>query len=116
MLNKEKLLDLGSNIDIKKVDVGDDFVFLKEMTGTERDAYEQSLFIMNNNKPQMTMDNARAKLLVKVLCDEKGKRLFKDTDISALGTLPARIMDKLFNKAQVMNGISDEDIDELTKN
>jgi hypothetical protein len=116
MLDRQKLLNMSNEINIEKVKVKDDFVYIKEMTGTERDAYEQSLFRMNNNKPTMTMENARAKLLVKVICDKDGKRIFKDADINALGSLPAKVLDKLFSKAQSMNGISDDDIDELTKN
>lgn len=116
MLNRDAILNLGNDIKIEKVELGDDFVYLKEMTGSERDSYEQSLYNMERNKLQMAMDNARAKLLVKVICDEDGTLLFKSGDIQAVGNLPSSIADKLFSKAQEMNGLSDKDVDELTKN
>jgi len=118
MLNREDILKLADEIKVEKVDIGNNkSMYLKEMTGTERDNYEQSLMkFNNNNKVTMTMENARAKLLVIVISDEEGKRLFKDADVAAVGKLPARIIDISFNKAQRMNGITKDDIEELVKN
>jgi len=85
---------------------------LKTMTGTERDAYEASIFKQGKNDFQ----NLRSKLLARCIVDDKGKRLFKDADIDLLGTKSAMVLDRLFDKAQQMNGMRAKDAELLLKN
>ena len=59
-------------------------VYVRTMTGLERDSWEGSIVKMkprrvngrNIQEPEIIFANARAKLLAKVLCDENGKSLF----------------------------------------
>ena len=50
------------------------------------------------------------------VCDENGKRIFKDEDIPALGKKSAKALSLIFDKAQELNGLSDEDVEKLSKN
>lgn len=116
LLGREELLKLADELEIRKVKLDSGEVYLKELTGSERDAYEQSLYEIKRNKPEMRMEHARAKLLVKTICDKEGKLLFKNADIVAVGKIPAKILDKLFEVAQDMNGLAEGEIEEQVKN
>jgi hypothetical protein len=87
-------------------------VRLKMMTGTERDAYESSIF----KQGKANFANIRAKLLARCLVDDKGNRMFKDIDIEALGAKSSRVLDLLFDRAQKLNGLGIKDKEELIKN
>ena len=87
-LTKEAILE-AKDIELKEVEVPEwgGTVLLKPMTGKERDAFETSL--QNQKAGTIDTDNLRAKLASKCIVDEKGKRLFNDTEIEALGTKSA---------------------------
>lgn len=83
-------------------------VYLRCMTGAERDSYEEG-FIDSKG-------NFRAKLLVRCICDAEGHRLFNDNEAGELGEVPAHILNSLFEMAADLNGISDASAKELEKN
>ena len=91
-------------------------VRLKVMTGIERDDFEQSVFDMKGKDTKVNLKNFRAKLLVKVIVDEAGKRVFEEADIERLSLKNSKVLDKLFNKAQEINGIGQKEVQELTGN
>jgi len=91
-------------------------VRLKVMTGIERDDFEQSVFDMKGKDTKVNLKNFRAKLLVKVIVDEAGKRVFEEADIERLSLKNSKVLDKLFNKAQEINGIGQKEVTELTGN
>lgn len=96
-------------------------VIVRGLTGADRDAYEASL---NQMRPKpdgtrelvLVRDNARAKLLVKCLIDENGNRLFKETDAPALGKKSGAVLDRLYDVATDLSGMSDEAQKELEGN
>ena len=69
LLAKEKL-------EVTKVDLGDgNYVFVRQMTGRERDRFEQSLIKENKNAEggyEKTLEDFRAKLAVCTVSDEDG--------------------------------------------
>lgn len=87
-------------------------LFVKNMTGTERDSFETA--IMKDGKVNTEM--FRAKLVVRTLVDAEGKRVFTDEQTAALSAKSAAEIDKVFTVAQKLNGLSPTDVDELTKN
>ena len=91
-------------------------VRLKVMTGIERDDFEQSVFDMKGKDTKVNLKNFRAKLLVKVIVDETGKRVFEEADIERLALKNSKVLDRLFNKAQEINGIGQKEVAELTGN
>jgi hypothetical protein len=87
-------------------------VHVQTMTGTARDAFEQSC--MKDGK--RCIDNVRAKLLVNTLVDENGKAIFTQADVEALGAKSSKALDRLVVVAQRLNGVTDADVKELAKN
>lgn len=89
-------------------------VIVRTMTGSERDAYESS--IMNGPSGEKDFTNIRAKLCSKVLVDESGNLLFADADIISIGKKSAKALDRIFDVAVRLNGLSRKDIKDLEKN
>ena len=107
-----------------KVDLGErGFVYVRQMTGRERDNFEQSLIKeTKDNKGQVTgydraLGDFRAKLAVVTLSNEKGELLLDAKDYSRLSqNMSARRLELIVNAAQKLNAISEEDKEELVKN
>jgi len=92
-------------------------VWVKTLTGKERDAYESDLIIMGRKgQTKFNMSNMRAKLLARCLVSEDGKRLFGDDEVEILGQRSAAAIQRLFAIAQRLNALTNDDVDELEKN
>ena len=91
-------------------------VYVRCLTGTERDDFESSLVSKKGKSQDTNFKNLRAKLVALTVVDESGVRIFDDTDIPALGKKNAAALDRLFDKAQELSGFKKEDIEDLTKN
>ena len=89
-------------------------VWVKTLSGTERDAFEQSMVSKKKDKPNM--ENVRARFAVLTICDEQGVRLFAHSDAAALGKKSAAALDRVFAVAQRLNGFSQEDAEDLAGN
>jgi len=122
LLNREQLLT-KEELKIEKVDLGkDEFVFVRQMTGRERDRFEQSLVVSEERLDgtvtyTRALDDFRAKLAVQTICDEKGKLLLQPKDVSQLSmSMSAAKLELIVNKAQALNRITSEDKEALVKN
>ena len=91
-------------------------IYVRCMTGTERDAFECEVYANRGKELQVNTENFRARLLVRTLVDEKGDRIFADADIGALGQKSGKALDRLYSVAKRLSGLSPKDVDELTKN
>lgn len=81
-------------------------VYVRTMSGTDRDAFEASLIGKEGR-----LENVRARLVSLTLCDEAGSRMFTDSDITALGGKSAQALDRVFAVAQRLNGIGVDQAD-----
>ncbi|OGO12737.1 MAG: hypothetical protein A2Y53_04900 [Chloroflexi bacterium RBG_16_47_49] len=114
MLNRDDILK-ATDIQIEPVEAWGGTVYVKGMTGKERDRFEASIVHIHGKKQDVNLENVRAKLCVMSMCDENGKRLFADSDAPLLTEKSACELQKVFAVAQRLSGITDEDIDELTE-
>lgn len=115
MLNKELiLLQTALPLEALRVPEWGGEVFVKTMTGSERDSFEAGHVAAR--KAGNDLANIRARLAVATLCDGEGKRLFTDEDAEALGKTHARALDRVFDVARRLNGIGKEEVAELEKN
>lgn len=90
-------------------------VRLKSLTGTERDQFEASSIIQKGSSAKLNLVNMRARLLSLVIVDGQGKRMFSDSEMYKIGQKNAGVLERLFAKAQEMNGMSDKDVEELAE-
>ena len=86
-------------------------VYLRTMTGTERDAFDAEVLSADDRHV-----NARARLVVRVLVGEDGARLFADEEAAALGAKSAAVLNRLFDVACRLNGFGADAAEESEKN
>lgn len=116
VLNREDILG-ADDILIEQVPVpewGGD-VFVKGMTGSERDQFEAGVISIDGEKQRVDMRDIRAKLCSKSICDEDGKKLFSTADVKELSQKSAVALQRVFKVAQRLSGITDDDVEELAE-
>lgn len=91
-------------------------VRVKSLTGKERDALEASTIEGKGKNARINLNNLRAKLVARATVDEDGTPIFTDVDVAALGAKSAAALTRVYGVAQRLSGITQEDVDELTKN
>jgi len=90
-------------------------VLARGLTGAERDAFEGDIITQNGKDVSLNTTNMRAKLVARSVIDETGKRLFSDDDIQMLGTKSAVALQRIFDVAQRLSGMSEKDVQELSE-
>lgn len=116
-LNRDQILE-HSDLVTQVVSVpewGGD-VIVSTMTGEARDAWEQSLVISEGGKSRTNMENIRARLVVSTVVDENGNRLFTDKDVSVLGRKSGAALERVCKVAQRLNGLTNDDVEQLKGN
>ncbi len=117
LLSKEQILAMD-DIETRDVEVPEwgGTVRIRGLSGVERDEYEANRWRRRGNKYEPNLANARANLVALCAVDEEGKRIFTNEDVKALGRKSAAALDRLFDVAQELSQVSDEDIEELAGN
>lgn len=82
-------------------------VYVRAMSGMERDRFEQTLFVGKGEDRRLN-DNYRARLVCLTACDEKGAALFGIEDVFALGSKSAAALDRIVQVSAKLNGIGEE--------
>lgn len=117
ILNRDQILQ-AQDIKTQTVPVpewGGD-VIVKGLTGTERDAYEASCVDTQDGKNVPKLQNIRAKLVSLTLVDEQGKRLFTSADLEALGRKSGDVLDRLFDVARELSGLTKQAMEKARGN
>ena len=122
LLNREQLLT-REELKTEKVNLGKgDFVYVRQMTGRERDRFEQSMVkeVKGDGDEihyERSLEDFRAKLVVNTVCDENGKNLLQPEDYPVLSqNMSAARLELIVNAAQRLNRISEADKEALVKN
>ena len=116
-LTKQEIL---AKEDLKTEDVfvpeWDAWVKVRTLNASERDHFEAGTVQRNGKKTTTNLENIRARLCLLCLVDENGERLFQEEDTYPLGGKSAAALDRIFTVAQRLNGLRDEDVEELAGN
>jgi len=114
MLTKEQIFSAD---DIKTVDVEvpewGGTVRLASMSAAARDEYEQMLFRSRDGE---TIHNLRATLVSCCLVDEAGNLLMGPSEVAELGKKSGRVLGRLFDAAQRVNGMTEADLEDAKGN
>jgi hypothetical protein len=117
LLTREQILK-KRDLPREKVDVPEwgGTVMVRALTGAERDAFEQSIVDTRGKSAKANLANIRAKLCARCIVDDAGTRVLDDGDALSLGEQSANALQRVFNVAQRLNGMSPSDVEELAKN
>lgn len=93
-------------------------VAVRQLTGAERDAFEQGLVRTGpDGKREADLANMSAKLVAACLVDgTTGDRLFSDSDIDRLANKSATALRRVFEAAQRLNGMGAGAVEAVEKN
>lgn len=90
------------------------------MSGTDRDGWELSILKSDNSDRGFGLNIegfSRVRLISMCLVDEHFNRIFVTKEqVTALGNKSGAVLDRLYEVAQRINGITDEDVEDLEKN
>ncbi|HOX22843.1 MAG TPA: hypothetical protein PLL10_05215, partial [Elusimicrobiales bacterium] len=108
LLNKEQIKSV-SDLETQDIEVPEwgGVVRLKSLTGAERDRFEASMVQGQGRNTTVNMQNLRAKLVAQSAIGEDGKPLFTEEDVKWLGEKSAKALNRLFNAAQTLSGLSE---------
>lgn len=116
-LSKQQILNVQDlKTETVKVPEWDGDVKIRAMTAKERDAFEAGLVKGEGKARKITFENLRAKMVALTAVDDAGNRLFTEAEAEQLGGKAAAPMQRLFDVAQRLNGMTQADVEELTKN
>jgi len=117
LLNKEQIKSVSDleTLDVEVPEWGGT-VRLKSLTGAERDRFEAGVVQGQGRNTTVNMQNLRAKLVAQSAIGEDGKPLFTEEDVKWLGEKSAKALNRLFNAAQQLSGLSESDVKELAGN
>ena len=114
LLSKESILS-ADDLPRREVEVPEwgGSIFVRTMTGADRDEFEASLF---SDDDKRTFENMRARLASLTMVDKDGTRLFGADDIKSLGRKSSTALDRVFTAAKELNSMAEGDIEDFEKN
>ena len=90
-------------------------VTVQELTAAARDEFESSVVTATGTSISYNSRNMTARLVALSIVDEKGERMFSDKDIKELGKKSAKALKRVFNAAQKLSAIGEDELEELGK-
>jgi hypothetical protein len=118
ILGRKDILEAKDREKFEEVEVPEwgGIVLVRVIGGDERDRFEASIMKRRGDDVQLNMENIRARLVALSVVDENGERLFSDADVIELGKKSGVALDRVYEIAQRINGLTKKDVKELAKN
>lgn len=89
-------------------------VYMRTLSGKQRDEFTQ-LATDRRSAKRFDIRGLKVRLVAMALCDKSGKLLFAgDGDESKLNAKAGAAIDRLFQIAQRLSGLSDDELEEMT--
>ncbi len=117
LLSKQQIL-AAKDIETKDIEVPEwvGSVRIRGLNGAERDEFEQSMVERRGKRYEANLRNARARLVALSVVDADGARLFSEADVNALGNKSASALNRVYEAARDLSGLTEADVDELAEN
>jgi len=116
LLSKDQIL-AADDIKTQRVQIPEwgGEVMVRGLTGSQRDQWEAGLTVRRGKTMVPDMRDFRARLVVLCVVDETGQLVFGPGDTDALSGKSGAALDKLYDVAAKLSGISEQDVEDLTK-
>jgi hypothetical protein len=122
LLKKDDLWQITTSMPAEEVEILDSqgkvagSIRMRGLTGEELTAYQDSVTVtLSSGQRRGNTRKAIAKLIARCAINEDGSPYFDASDISKLDQAPARMLMPLFESAQRLCGLTDEDIREMAE-
>ncbi len=110
-LSRDAILNINDTA-LVQVDVPEwgGAVYVRPMSGRDRDAYDLEM-VQAGGK----IENMRARIAVRVVCDADGNLMFKPEDADALGKKSAKALDRIYAAMESTSKTTADGIAQLKK-
>lgn len=122
VLSKDALWQIVADVPTEMVEISDAYgrkaghIKMRGLTGAELTEYQNGLTIRTKDgRTRTNMRRAMAKLVLLCAINEDGSPYFEDTDLLKIDTMPAVTLMPLFEAAQKLCGLTDDDVKEMTE-
>ena len=117
MLTKADIFE-AKDYNLTKVDIPEwnGVVYVRGLTGEERDAYEKSFLDYGKDDSEVSLADLKIRLIIYGVTDEKGNNLFDMEDAEILNKKNGEILNKLFNAVRDVSGLGVAEEKEEEKN
>ncbi len=78
-------------------------LIVSQMTGADSDEFNDSLWVVQGKRIIRDHKNVTARMLVRCIVDENGKKVFRPEQVKELGELPSPILNRLDEAAKRLN-------------
>lgn len=119
-LSREEILT-GKTLVLERVQVpelavnGTNEICVRRFSGNVKQSLGEMLSAAIKNGEQLPK-NWWATVCVLAICDENGKRLFSANDVEMLGEMDAEVLDRIYQVAARLNGLSADSAETVAKN
>jgi DNA-binding ferritin-like protein len=90
-------------------------VIVRTLAGNERDAFVQEC-TERQKKTGFDTRGVKARLVQLSAVDDQGQQLFADDEVEQLNAKSSKVIERLFQAAQKLSGLSDEEVAEIAGN
>ena len=121
LLNRDEILS-NNDLPIRDVPVPewgpDSGVRVRTLPVVELEEFQNSIQNSRKGKVNKRIDlkGTTARLLVITVVDEKGQSVFNEADVAALNQKSAAAVQRIANAAMELNGLKEQDMEELAGN
>ena len=91
-------------------------VRVRSLSGMELDKFQASILTGKGKNRDVNLKALRSKLVALTVVDGLGNPIFSDADIQALGNKNAGALNRIFQKAQELSGLNEEEVNDMVKN
>lgn len=88
-------------------------VNVRMLRGDEADRFEHEIITCRDRRDGV---GARALFALYTVCDDEGNRIFKSDDVKMLGEKSSKALGRILDVAKRLNGITEDEIEELEGN
>ena len=117
LLTKQQIVDAN---DLETVEVNvpqwGGSVLVRALTAKQRGQLMSTLIDQTKDGRTLRLQDLQARLCAMSIVDGQGKRFFSDNELAALGAKSSAALQRVFEVAQRLSGLSDEQVEELSKN
>ena len=91
------------------------YVMVRSLNASEYGYYQKSVLVQNGKNTNLNYKDAQVKLVILAAINPDGTQMFTLADAPALNGKNAAPINKIFNAATRLSGITEDDIKELTE-
>lgn len=94
------------------------YIYISAWTGKQRSAFEEAAMKLNETKKGLKgVENLYARLLLWGVCNKDGSQAFTEEEAKQiLATKSSKVINDIIEEIKKLNGISEQDIDDISGN